>query len=145
MIRNETEYKEYVRRLKGAVLHVEGERAALLAQGLPEDRIARALEPLLAYQAEIGEELEQYRALKKGQVPELIDLTQLGQWIIMQRIAKGVSQREMAARLGVSEAAVSQDERNEYHNITVERAQRILDKLGVEFTLQDRAQLLLAR
>src|SRR6266700_4168132 len=37
--------------------------------------------------------------------------------------------RERVERLGISEPLVSRDERNEYHGITVERAQRILDAL----------------
>ena len=48
------------------------------------------------------------------------------------RIALGLTQRELAERLGVHESQVSRDERNEYHGITVERASRILDALGVE-------------
>lgn len=40
-----------------------------------------------------------------------------------------VTVQKLAARLSVSEAAVSRDERNEYHGITLERAQRILDAL----------------
>src|SRR4029079_10758009 len=42
----------------------------------------------------------------------------------------GLTQRELAERLGISESLVPRDERNEYHGITVERAQRILDALG---------------
>jgi len=40
----------------------------------------------------------------------------------------------LAERLGVSAAQVSRDERNEYHGITVERAQLILDRLGEKLT-----------
>ena len=42
-----------------------------------------------------------------------------------------MTQRELARRLGVDEAMVSRDERNEYHGITVDRAKRMLDALGV--------------
>jgi len=48
------------------------------------------------------------------------------------RIALGLTQRELAERLGVHESQVSRDERNEYHAVTVERASRILDALGVD-------------
>jgi transcriptional regulator with XRE-family HTH domain len=48
------------------------------------------------------------------------------------RIAKGVSQRDLAERVGVHESQVSRDERNEYHGVTVERANRVLETLGVE-------------
>jgi ribosome-binding protein aMBF1 (putative translation factor) len=43
-----------------------------------------------------------------------------------------MSQRELAAKLEVHESQVSRDERNEYHGITVERAIKILDTLGVK-------------
>ena len=49
--------------------------------------------------------------------------------MIAVRIAHGLTRRELADRLGISEAVVSRDERNEYHGITVERAQRIVDAL----------------
>jgi len=42
-----------------------------------------------------------------------------------------MTQRELARRLDADETAVSRDERNEYHGITVERAKKVLDALGV--------------
>jgi transcriptional regulator with XRE-family HTH domain len=43
-----------------------------------------------------------------------------------------VSQRELAARLGVHESQVSRDERHEYAGITLERAEKILEVLDVQ-------------
>lgn len=40
----------------------------------------------------------------------------------------------MAEKLGVSEAQVSRDERNEYHGITVYRAQKVLDAMNETLT-----------
>jgi transcriptional regulator with XRE-family HTH domain len=51
--------------------------------------------------------------------------------LIALRIARGLTQRQLADRLGVPESQVSSDERNEYHGVTIERAARILDALGV--------------
>jgi len=62
----------------------------------------------------------------------LINLYGLGQTLVGLTIALGLTQRELATRLGVHEAQISRDERNEYHGITVERASRILDTLGVQ-------------
>lgn len=54
----------------------------------------------------------------------------------------GVSQRDLAERLGVHESQVSGNERNEYHGVTVERAGRVLEALAVELrTLVERAPL----
>jgi len=69
----------------------------------------------------------------------------LGQLLIGVRVAPGLSQREMAERLDVHETQVSRDERNEYFDITIERASRILETLGVEVTTRERKLPELAR
>jgi helix-turn-helix protein len=51
-------------------------------------------------------------------------------------IAQGISQRELARRLGVHETQVSREERNEYFGITLERAVKILDALNVRLRTQ---------
>jgi transcriptional regulator with XRE-family HTH domain len=55
---------------------------------------------------------------------------------IATRIAGHLTQKELAERLGVSEAQVSRDERNEYHGISVQRAEKILRAMGAEASLR---------
>ena len=55
----------------------------------------------------------------------------LGRTLVAIRIALGLTQRQLAERLSVNESQVSRDERNEYQGVTVDRASRILDALGV--------------
>ena len=55
----------------------------------------------------------------------------LGRILIGVRISLGITQKELADRLNVTEAQVSRDERNEYHGVTLEKAQRVIDALGV--------------
>jgi transcriptional regulator with XRE-family HTH domain len=62
----------------------------------------------------------------------LENLRGLGHLSISVRIAEGISQRELARRLGVHESQVSRDERNEYFGITLERAVKVLDALNVK-------------
>jgi transcriptional regulator with XRE-family HTH domain len=76
--------------------------------------------------------VESYERLMRGEFDELRNFEGVGRLLIAARIAKGVTQRELAERLGVHESQVSRDERNEYHGVTVERANRILETLGVE-------------
>jgi transcriptional regulator with XRE-family HTH domain len=64
----------------------------------------------------------------------LTNLHGLGVLLVSLRIAKGMSQRELASLLGVHDSQVSRDERNEYHGITVERATMILEAMGVTLT-----------
>ena len=61
-----------------------------------------------------------------------MNLERFGRMLIGLRIAQGVSQRELAERLGVHESQVSRDERNEYHGASLERANRVLEALEAE-------------
>ena len=74
--------------------------------------------------------MEAYERLKRGEFEELDNLRGLGQLLITSRIAQGISQRDLAKRLGVHESQVSRDERNEYFGITLERAVKVLDALN---------------
>ncbi len=131
MVRNESEYQEAVRRLQQERDRIEKHRAHLEQMGLPADEVKRAIDPLRAFHEQLVEEVESYERLKRGDIAELMNLHGLGHAIVALRIALGLSQRELAERLRVHESQVSRDERNEYHGITVERASRILDALGV--------------
>jgi transcriptional regulator with XRE-family HTH domain len=57
-----------------------------------------------------------------------------GRALVSLRIAVGLTQRELAFRLGVHESLVSRDERNEYQGLTIPRAAQILQVLGVKFS-----------
>ena len=74
--------------------------------------------------------------MKRGEFEELDNLRGVGHLLITSRIAQGISQRELARRLGVHETQVSRDERNEYFGITLERAAKILDALNVRLRTQ---------
>jgi DNA-binding XRE family transcriptional regulator len=94
------------------------------------------MEPLCSFPAQLKEEVAWYEDVRRRNFPAIRRLTQIGRLLIALRIANGLTQRELAERLGVSEAVVSRDERNEYHGITVERAQRLLDALHATVVTQ---------
>jgi ribosome-binding protein aMBF1 (putative translation factor) len=100
--------------------------------GLGSDEIKRVTDPVRSFRQQLLEEVESYERLKRGEFDEIRNLRDLGQLLIAARVYRGLSQREFAERLGVHESQVSRDERNEYHGITVERAARILEVLGIE-------------
>lgn len=134
MIRNEAEYQEAVRRLKEEKDRLLEHQGRLKKSGLKPDELKRALDPLRSFHLQLEEEVESYERLKRGDLGELLNLHGLGRTLVALRIALGLTQRELAERLGVHESQVSRDERNEYHGITVDRASRILDALGVQMT-----------
>ena len=131
MIRNENEYQEAVRRLGDERARLVEHEARLLKAGLAADEVKRALEPLQSFGLQLSEEIASYERLKRGDLGEMENLHGLGRTLVAARIALGLSQRELAERLGVHESQVSRDERNEYHGITVDRVSRILDAMGV--------------
>ncbi len=131
MIRTDAEYEEARRRLEQDRVVAERQRAVFEGAGLTPEEVERAMQPLLSFQAQLAEEIAWYEAVRARRIPVIRNLTQLGRLLIALRIAQGMTQRELASRLGVNESVVSRDERNEYHGITVERAQRVIEALGV--------------
>jgi DNA-binding Xre family transcriptional regulator len=134
VIRSEKEYKEAVERLRKdeEVLALQKEKREGL--GLSEEEVHRALEPMLSFRAQLEEEVEWYERVRRRDFGIIRDLSAVGTLLIAMRIANGLSQRELAEKLGVSEAQVSRDERNEYHGITVDRVQRVVDAMGETLT-----------
>ena len=130
MIRNEREYREALSRLKRDGEVITDQRRALVESGLSEEEVNRGLGPLLSFRAQLEEEVEWYERARRREFKVSHDVRDIGYMLIALRIANGLTQKELAEKLGVSEAMVSRDERNEYHGITVERAQRILDAMG---------------
>lgn len=131
MIRNESEYQEALSRIMEERERLKEHRVHLEGMGLTNEELKRALDPLRSFHLQLEEEVETYERLKRGDVGELLNLHGLGHTLVALRIALGLTQRELAQRLGVHESQVSRDERNEYHGITVERASRVLDAMGV--------------
>jgi ribosome-binding protein aMBF1 (putative translation factor) len=131
MIRNEAEYQQAATRLQQEATRLGEHRQHLQSLGLNEEETTRALDPLRAFHLQLAEEVQSYERLKRGDVGELLNLHGLGHTLVALRIARGLSQRELAGLLNVHESQVSRDERNEYHGITVERATKILDAINV--------------
>lgn len=132
MIRSESEYREAVERLQAERERLEAHRRALREAGLSEEEVKRVCDPMESFHLQLQEEVESYERLARGDFGEFRNLSGFGQLLVGLRIAQGLSQRQLAERLGVHESQVSRDERNEYHNITLDRASRILDALGVQ-------------
>jgi DNA-binding XRE family transcriptional regulator len=133
VIRSEKEYREAVERLRKDEEVLALQKEKLEGLGLSEE-VRRALGPMLSFRAQLEEEVEWYERVRRRDFGMIRDLSAVGTLLIALRIANGLSQRELAAKLGVSEAQVSRDERNEYHGITVDRAQKVLDAMNETLT-----------
>lgn len=126
MIRTDSEYQDAIKRLQQDRAVIEAQRSKLQEMKLSEDEVERGIEPALSFHEQLREEVEVYERMKRGDISPIESLADIGRVLIGLRIARGVTQRQLAERLKVSESQVSRDERNDYHGITVERAQRVI-------------------
>lgn len=136
MIRTDSEYRRALQRLTQEEETLRKQRDHLKELGLSPKEIERTMHPLISFRAQLEEEVEAYTRMKRGDLGPLESLTSIGRWLVGARIARGLSQATLAERLGVHESQVSRDERNDYRGITTERAQHILEALGVKFTAE---------
>jgi DNA-binding XRE family transcriptional regulator len=125
MIRSEAEYQAAIKRLDEHRDFALQQRAALEAMGLAPDQVDRAMEATVTFQAQIAEDIDWYEKVRRKNFEPVRGLTNVGRLLIALRIAYGLSQKQLADKLGVSESSISRDERNEYHGLTLERAQRV--------------------
>ena len=131
MIRNDNEYQEAVNRIKEEKKRMAVEKERLIKEGLTPVEVKRALDPMRSFHMQLEEEVEGYEKLKRGEFEELLNFQGMGRMLIALRIHRGMSQRELAEKLGVHESQVSRDERNEYNGITLERLGKVVEALGV--------------
>jgi DNA-directed RNA polymerase specialized sigma subunit len=135
MLRSAASYHEAQRLLQDQDALLAASRAEYQAQAIAPDDIERLLQPLVGRRAALAAALADFERSRRREFPVIHNLNDLGKLIIAARVASGLSQRELAARLGVSETQVSRDERFAYRAVSVTRAQRILDVLGECVTL----------
>lgn len=134
MIASEAQYQKATRSLTAERERLDALTERLRLEGKTDTEIKRVTDPMWSFHLQRAEEVESYERLCRGQFSEIPNLHGLSRLLIGLRIARGMSQREMADKLGVHESQVSRDERNEYHGLTVQRAARILDVLGARLT-----------
>lgn len=144
MIENEREYQQTLSRIDAERERFASHATAWKAQGHTDEQIRKLMEPLESFHLQLVEEVESYERLKRGQFSEFENLQGLGQMLIGLRIARGMTQRHLAQKMDVDESTVSRVERNEYHGITVERAKKVLDALGVRLVTRVEVELLSA-
>jgi hypothetical protein len=132
MIRTDAEYEEARRRLVEGARHLKAQRDEFRRLAVPKAQARRGMAPLVSFHKQLEEEVQSYERLRRGDKKELANFEALGEILIALRIVSGLTQRQLADRLGVHESQISRDERNDYHGVTVDRANRIIEALGFE-------------
>lgn len=97
--------------------------------------VARAREDALKSQlADLEAKMREYDSLKSGKFPvnQLCVVAELSTALIKARIAQGLSQRDLAERLGLREQQIQRYEATDYASASLRRIREVVSALGVE-------------
>lgn len=140
MIRTEKEYQDVLKRIANDKEVMKKQEERLKTLGLKGTDLKKAMEPITSFHLQLIEEAKWYEQVKSGHFRPTEYVDQIGSLLIGLRIHKGLTQKQLAEFLGVPESQVSRDEKNEYHGITVERAQKVLEalKAAIEIRVKEK-------
>ncbi|MEZ0119450.1 helix-turn-helix domain-containing protein [Heyndrickxia faecalis] len=131
MIKTERAYKEAVEKLKQDREFIESEKLRFKDLGLTQEQIDLAIQPYISFHEQLKEEVDYYERIKRGEFDTVINLRNIGRTLIAYRIYIGMSQAELAEKLGVAQSQVSRDERNEYYGATIERIRDVMEAMNM--------------
>ena len=82
---------------------------------------------------ELRDEIDEYEKLKDGRVTSLQinSLEELPIALVKARIASGLTQRELAEKLGLKEQQIQRYEQNEYAGVSIDRVREVINALNV--------------
>lgn len=135
MIKNESAYQKAVEKLKLDQEFINNEKNRFAEMGLNSEQIKMAIQPLLSFHEQLKSEVEYYEKIKRGSFNPIYKFTDIGKTLIAYRIYLGMTQSELANKLGVSEPQVSRDERHEYYGATTEKIETVMEAMGMKTTI----------
>ncbi|WP_230772044.1 helix-turn-helix domain-containing protein [Sphingomonas sp. Leaf4] len=132
MITNDKQYKSarlQIVRFEEALTALDSAPATL-----PQALVQAQRDALVSQIEELREDADLYDRLRAGQVTEFAaeNLAELPDILIQARIARGLSQRELADYLGLKEQQVQRYEAERYRSASLDRLIEVSDALGVQ-------------
>lgn len=137
MIRNEREYritKAQAERFRQTLAEFGAEKDSLVPPRLRQAQV----DALRSQLADLEAELRQFESLRSGRrrVIRAQSLDELPRALIQTRLALGLSQRELAGRLGLKEQQIQRYEATEYASASLRRISEVIHALGVELAAE---------
>lgn len=136
MIANEREYritKAAVRGFEEALARLDTVEAHL------HPRLRQAMREAMESQLEeLREQIAEYEVLRAGRVTvlELDSLKAPPDALIRARITAGLTQKQLAGRLGLKEQQIQRYEATRYAGVSLERVQAVAEALGMKIREQ---------
>jgi len=143
MIRNERQYRTTLRQrqmLAEALDDLAGRSTSLPGRSGPDtsDQAMQIVEleraSLVGQLTELDAQVHEYEQLLAGQlaVVRVSSLSDLPDALVRARIAAGLSQRQLAERLGMKEQQIQRYEADGYAGASLNRMREVMDALGVD-------------
>lgn len=144
MIRNERQYRTAGRQRKQLADALDELLAGQLGESARQDndpfpdqaalRLQLAQASLAGQIADLDTQLGTYEALRAGglQIVVVTSLADLPDALVRARIASGLTQRELAERLGLKEQQVQRYESEGYSSASLARLQEVMRALGIQ-------------
>jgi HTH-type transcriptional regulator / antitoxin HipB len=131
MIKNERQYK-ITRTRADEVRNTIGELQRVpLPDGLQPEMRELQLDALRGTLGDLDAELAEYDALYNATLIEATGIEQLPVALIRARIACGLTQRQLAERIGLQEQAIQRYEASDYAAVSFARLVEIAEALGL--------------
>lgn len=134
MIRTERQYRVGAARKSDLTDALDNLGPTLGERGAADWKQQALRSSLLAQLIDLDAELVEYEQLRAGniaQVAEISSLDELPRKLIQARIVAGITQRELATRLGVREQQIQRYEAEEYAGVGLSRVRDVMAALGV--------------
>ncbi len=133
MIRNERQYR-ITKAQAGKFARTIADVTASPNRSLHPVLCRAELDGLKSQMEDLKRELLEYEALRSGnrRLTALASIEELPRTLIQARIAAGLSQEELAARLGLKPQQVQRYEATNYRSASLERVNQIVRVLGVK-------------
>lgn len=129
MIKNERQYRITRARADEMRAAVADLTAASIPEGLDPAMRELQLEALRGMLADLEGELAAFDALKHAELIPVSDIRDLPEALIRARIARGLTQRELAERLGVAEQQIQRYEASGYEGVSFSRLVGVAEAL----------------
>jgi ribosome-binding protein aMBF1 (putative translation factor) len=142
MIKNEREYKISKGWLEKFATSLETAQNRKSKDNNDAERLKVRIAGLESQYQELQEDLAAYEALKSGKAQSFVvySLAELPSVLIKARVARGLTHKELAEKLGVSEKQVQRDEANDYRTAGLNRLITLAEVLDVR--LEVKAELI---
>lgn len=114
-----------------------------IVAGLPNEVIEGVHRSLKTERRELAEFLRAYKDARAGDFAPLKEQVgnDPGAFLIVARLMRGLSQKDLARKLGLREQAIQRWESERYRSITLANYQKIAQTLGVRWRVEEHAPL----